>query len=615
MWSPTPTAVDASCPTSATRTSVLPCARTRPSTAVSPRSTRSPAVGPTLKRCRLCAGPATSALRLRAACSSSPSGRDKAFDGDRSTVWAADRYLRPRPLDRGRIRPRPRRALDRAGADRDRYGVEQEVEIDGVRARLHPGVNRVPLGLRNVRSVRVQITKVRQPRGDLRGSGGFREIRIPGFGSTRGCGRRSSLGGRWPVATSLTPRSATCCSAPAETSPSVGTGTAPARCSSCAGIALTPSGSSTGSSSPPRPAAIPRRRGSTRRWRPLTPGWTDRGPARPRALRFVGTLSQRTPLPGLERVRRPAGHRLDRHPGSGLGAAAVAVLEPPRDSDPLTRAHAGGERPGAASHPCEAQRRSEVHSSTPGCPGWDGAAGPAPAGPGLRLTVLSTQPPAPGGRRERALRQVGIASLEAPGLEYVDVARNGSLRASCNTVRLDAGGRTLGLKPRGALAKFDAGRPLRAESCGRALHWERACSACAPWPALSAWTCSGSALPLPLRWPHASTGARAGSRPPVEQRDQRRAAGPAACHLVGDGAELFQGLASHLRRPIPGRAPAGDRVRQRLARACGVSPHIVRLAPQGAESAGYAISAVVCLVLLIFLVVARRRVSHIPERA
>src|SRR6185295_5438130 len=52
--------------------------------------------------------------------------------------------------------------------------------VGGVRAKLGPGITRVRVGLRHVGSLRVTITKVRQPPGNLRGSGGFREIRIPG---------------------------------------------------------------------------------------------------------------------------------------------------------------------------------------------------------------------------------------------------------------------------------------------------------------------------------------------------------------------------------------------------------------------------------------------------
>ncbi len=106
----------------------------------------------------------------------------KAFDGDRSTVWAADRYLRPSSrwieivFDGSRDVP-----WIELEPIRDPYGVEEEVEIEGVRARLGPGVTRVRLGLRNAKRVRVRITKVRQPPGELRGSGGFREIRIPGL--------------------------------------------------------------------------------------------------------------------------------------------------------------------------------------------------------------------------------------------------------------------------------------------------------------------------------------------------------------------------------------------------------------------------------------------------
>jgi hypothetical protein len=104
-----------------------------------------------------------------------------AFDGDPSTTWAADRYLQPRDrwVEIGFEAPREVPYVDLEPI-RDWRGIEREVDVNGVRAKVGPGVTRVRLGQRDVRALRVTITDVDQPPGDLRGSGGFREIRIPG---------------------------------------------------------------------------------------------------------------------------------------------------------------------------------------------------------------------------------------------------------------------------------------------------------------------------------------------------------------------------------------------------------------------------------------------------
>ena len=104
-----------------------------------------------------------------------------AFDGNRATTWAADRYFLPsaRWIEVGFDRPRDVPFIE-LEPTRDAFGVEREVDVNGVRAKLGPGVTRIRLGLKDQAKLRVTITKVDQPGGNLRGGGGFREIRIPG---------------------------------------------------------------------------------------------------------------------------------------------------------------------------------------------------------------------------------------------------------------------------------------------------------------------------------------------------------------------------------------------------------------------------------------------------
>jgi len=84
----------------------------------------------------------------------------------------------------------------------------------------------------------------------------------------------------------------------------------------------------------------------------------------------------------------------------------------------------------------------------------------------FRLTILDTAA-APGATdRERSTRAVGIGSLEVPGLAPVSVPRTGALRTSCGAVRVQAGGSTASLRPRGTVEGLDAGNPLPAHGCG-----------------------------------------------------------------------------------------------------------------------------------------------------
>ena len=113
---------------------------------------------------------------------------------------------------------------------------------------------------------------------------------------------------------------------------------------------------------------------------------------------------------------------------------------------------------------------------------WDGAATPplpvAPDGGvelpepvrarSFRLTILDARFPPGTTARQRAVRAVGIGSLEVPGLAPVEVPRSGALDLPCGTVRVRVGGRAAQMRVAGTVADFDRGRPLRARGCARA---------------------------------------------------------------------------------------------------------------------------------------------------
>jgi hypothetical protein len=104
-----------------------------------------------------------------------------AFDGDLATHWQADRALVP---DRHWLEvtfeePRDVDSVELAPYS-DRTGRVTEVEVNGRRFDVHPGWNRLELGLRDVRSLRVRIARVVRPPEVKPNPGGLRFLVLRG---------------------------------------------------------------------------------------------------------------------------------------------------------------------------------------------------------------------------------------------------------------------------------------------------------------------------------------------------------------------------------------------------------------------------------------------------
>jgi len=105
-----------------------------------------------------------------------------AFDGDPTTWWTADRNL---DVDRHWVeidlgRPVDVPVLELLPQRETRTDV-REVEVAGRRHPVRPGWNRVPVGLREVRELRIGIARVAEPPAGLTsGPGAIAEVRIPG---------------------------------------------------------------------------------------------------------------------------------------------------------------------------------------------------------------------------------------------------------------------------------------------------------------------------------------------------------------------------------------------------------------------------------------------------
>jgi hypothetical protein len=345
---------------------------------------------------------------------------------------------------------------------RDPFGIEEDVNVNGVRAHLGPGVTRVWLHQRHISSLRVTLTHVRQPAGNTRGSGGFREIRVPGVhvrellrppvvAAAALAGRSlARVGLTWIFERTIADRPfeldrrtgsqllelpenrqdpeqtlVRVLLSPAARSYAVDAWVYPSltvpddvldRLAGVSpGVRLESSDrfhnqaryrASSAFDGQPRSAWLAR-------WAPISApppwiSWSLRRPARLSSLRLEPTA-----LP----VGRPSIVRVSWAGGSttALRVAADGTVRMPR---PITAR-------------------------------------------GFRLTILAAS-----FAKGTSVPAVGIGEIVGGGVPVVRVPRRGPVHATCLDATVVVGGRSVGLVPRGDVAALDAGEPLRALACG-----------------------------------------------------------------------------------------------------------------------------------------------------
>src|SRR5918999_1219593 len=414
-----------------------------------------------------------------------------AFDGDLETVWAADRYLHPRErwIEVGFEPPRDVPYVD-LWPIRDWRGIETEVDVSGKRAELGPGRNRIRVGLEDVSSLRITITGVDQPPGDLRGNGGFREIRIPGVSLSQRL-RPPVLAARALAGRDLSRVGLTWLFERT-------TADAPFRRDRQAG-------------SPLLELAGNRRDAEQQLDRVVFAP-----EARPYEVDAWVHPDVETPDSELDRLAGFDGpvafessgrfHNQPRFRASSAfdgdeETAWVGIWARPSSPYPWiswrTEPPVTVETLRLTPAPAPARRGGAGRRSWPG-----GAAGPLPvAGDGtvtlpsparartMRLTVVETRPAEGASSRKADTRAVGIGelempgvalleapggqsleapggrSLEAPGGRSLEAPGGAPLRARCGDARIEVAGRTVPLRPRGSVEDLEAGRPLRARVC------------------------------------------------------------------------------------------------------------------------------------------------------
>jgi arabinofuranan 3-O-arabinosyltransferase len=386
----------------------------------------------------------------------------EAFDGDLSTTWAADRYFAAsaRWLEVGFDRPRDIPSISLYPTS-DPYGVEKQVDVNGVRANLHPGWNRVRLGLHAVTKLRITLTKVKQPGGNLRGGGGFREIRIPGV-RIRERLRPPILAGRELAGRDLRRTGLTYLFERT-------TGDDPFSRNREAGS--------------PQLELASNREDAERQlsrvvFSPAARSYAVDAWVQPDIDTPDSSLDRMVGLRGSARfessgrfddqARYRASSAFDARPDTAwIGTWA-------RPSDPPPWISWQTPRPLELSRLRLVPARLPIRRPTLVRVSWPGgSSGPLRVARGgvvtlpqpvratrFRLTVLGVA------ASGRATRAVGIGSLRVPGLAPVRSPTNGPLRAGCGSAAVSVGGRTVELRARGTVADLEAGRPVRAEGCG-----------------------------------------------------------------------------------------------------------------------------------------------------
>jgi arabinofuranan 3-O-arabinosyltransferase len=381
-----------------------------------------------------------------------------AFDGDLATHWQADRALVPerhwlevtfeRPLDVGAVELVPYS---------DRTGRVTQVEIAGRRFDVHPGRNRLQIGLRDVRSLRVRIARVVRRSPDVKPNpGGLRELVIPGV-RVREALRPPVLAERALAGHDL---SATGLSYVFERT----TGDDPfrrdpRRGSAGAGLVRDRLDGETGLE---RLIALP----AARRW--SADGWA--------------TIASDAPDSEIDRLAGVRGRfassgRFEGRPGArassafdGTPRAWIGSFEPGRPAWiewTVPRAATISEL--RLAPPRERVRRPTlVRLGGMTVPVQDGTVTLARPvrGRRFRLEILEAEFPAgtPGVIRQR--RAVGIGEIEGAGVPRVDVPRSGPLNARCGDLAGSVGDQRVALRAEGDIADLDAGTPLRVRGCG-----------------------------------------------------------------------------------------------------------------------------------------------------
>lgn len=549
-----------------------------------------------------------------------------ALDGDPSTAWMADRFLTP---DRHRLTvsfdaPRDVVAIDLLPYS-DSRAVVKEVAVDGRRFRVHRGWNHLVIDARGVGALTVALTKVTKPKDAAAGAGGIRELRIPGV--------RVAEALRPPVLAADALRGSDLRHAGltyllqrvTADDPRVQRRFVGERGAGLLRDAQDPEPRIERVLTPP--AA---RRYRLDGWLSIAPTTGDsvldalaEGRLAPRPGAATATSSSR--FEGLGRFR--ASGALDRGPRAWVGQwiagrpAWLAWRAPaPTTVRRLVLRRATELRvrtPTRVSLSVDGRRAAAVGVSADGVVALPRAV----RGRDFRLDILDARFPAGTPAADRQRRAVGVGELLGTGMPRLRAPRSGRVALPCGAASVVVDGRRVALRATVARAALDDGAPLRARACGAPV-------------ALPARTVAvrGSVAPLRLDAlrldsPAPDPIATAAVVPGRVVSAGRADGGGARRGVRLDVAQpswlvLGESYDAHWQASCDGRDLGAPRPLQGYANAWLVAPGCRRVAftygPQRAVDAGYLISLVGCVALLLlagwgFRRRRRRRSAARPE--
>jgi arabinofuranan 3-O-arabinosyltransferase len=543
---------------------------------------------------------------------------EAALDGDTATAWLADRTLeRPRhALTVTFTAPRAVPFVDLMPYS-DSRAVVRTVEVGGRRFAVHRGWNRLPVRLARTRALTVRLARVTGARRASDGAGGIRELRIPGVRVTEAL--------RPPTVIESALRGADLRASALTYVFERDTADVPARRGRYAGER---------GASEPRDAQDPEQE-LRRVFAPPAPrryavdGWASVDPVAPDAAldAIAGTRGA---------LRVDSSSRFENRPryrGSGAfdGSPARAWIgqwiagRPAwlqwRAARPVTVRRLVLEPPAVrVRHPTRVRLTVDGRRGPPVAVGPDGAVAlSAPArGRTFRLDVLAARfpPGTPAAVKQR--RAVGIGEVRGAGVAPLRVARGGTITLPCGAAAVAADGRRVPLGGPVSRDAFDAGRPLRVAGCDAGAT-----------VALGAGGASLNGLAGPLR----ADGVRLRSPAPapvapppwngrVLDSGRQRDSGRDGVRITATGPSwlvLGQSYDRGWRATCDGRDLGAPRPMQGYANAwpvaAGCRAVSFRYSPQRVALAGYVVSAIGCLALLVLLLVGRRRVVDAPAIA
>lgn len=550
-----------------------------------------------------------------------------ALDGRLDTSWRADGNVPAKRwyMELELARPRRVGAIDVVPqSDRRGHTDAFDVSVNGGpvrRVQVHPGPNRIDVGDTTLRTLRLRVADIGGNK-DTRGAGGITELRVPGLHV------REHL--RLPTALSSAARGLDVSRSPIDIALARTTSDFPYR-----------SGADSLDPESDHPLArLDAEDGLERSF--------DLPDARRFAISGWGSIAPNAPDDALDRLaglrggwRLRSSSRFEGVPGRRASSAF--------DGDPAT-AWAGNVVPGDPAWiewtAPASQRVSELRLR-PGPAGYRfptrvrlSGAGVAPieaevAADGsvvlpraldtrrLRLEVLDSEPRGNGGLRD--VRAVALGEVEIPGVSFPAVPRDGRFSTGCDELAVRAAGHVAGAALAGTVRELDEGRALRLRGCrdlslpagrvrlsappgGLARPDHLLLSAPAPEPVSAAATPPGRVVSSKRG---GAPGAVESARLALDRAgwivlEQSYSPGwKATCHERG-GGEHDLGEST----PVDG-----------YANGWRVTPDCQEVsfdfAPQRIAVAGYAFSAIGCLVLAAVLLVGwrRRRRSAAPEPA